>query len=378
MAGLRLKTTLTYILFTGMMIIVMIVIIAVYFPIAMEKYHIQVTESEASPQHDQLEHSIRNHINLVTVERIGSGMIIMLLLSAGSLAFLHSHWLIRPILELSRASRYIADGRLSMRVNERGNDELAELARSFNQMAEELESIEERRMRLIGDVAHELRNPITGIISTIEAIGDGAMANSPENLNAVLAEAGRMKQLVKDLEVLSKLSADTIPINPESFNLRELVEAVMKQLEPQYECREIRFSLESALTRAPIHSDPARVSQILHNLFSNALRYTPNQGRVDVMLSAKTGKYSILVRDTGVGIEHEDLKRIFERFYRADSTQTRAAGSGIGLTVSLKLARHLGGDLNASSDGAGRGSEFVLSLPEKGQFRVKESRSNAK
>lgn len=364
-AGLRLKTTLTYILFTGVMVIVVIIIIAVYFPVAMEKYHIEVTESRTSHQHDQLEHSIRNHINLVTVERIGSGMIIMLLLSAGSLAFLHSHWLIRPILELSRASRYIADGRLSMRVNERGNDELAELARSFNQMAEELESIEDRRMRLIGDVAHELRNPITGIISTIEAIGDGALANSPESLNAVLAEAGRMKQLVKDLEVLSKLSADAIPINPESFNLRELVEGVMKQLESQYESREIHFSLESSLTRAPIHSDPARVSQILHNLFSNALRYTPNQGRVDVMLSAKAGKYRIHVRDTGVGIEHEDLKRIFERFYRVDSTQTRAAGSGIGLTVSLKLARHLGGDLNASSDGAGRGSEFVLSLPEK-------------
>ena len=120
----------------------------------------------------------------------------------------------------------------------------------------------------------------------------------------------------------------------------------MKRVEPQYEDKDIRLGLESALTKAVIHSDPSRVCQILHNLFSNALRYTPNQGRVDVVLNGKGGKYFIHVHDTGVGIAPEDLKRIFERFYRAESSQTRAAGgSGIGLTVSLKLARHLGGDL---------------------------------
>ena len=137
--GLRLKTTLTYILFTGMMVAVGIVIVAIYFPVALQKYHrealeIEATESHASPTFDLLEDQLRRDLNLASMERISSGMIIVLVFSAGGIAFLHSRWVIKPILELSRASRQIADGHLSMRVNERGNDEIAQLGQSFNLM----------------------------------------------------------------------------------------------------------------------------------------------------------------------------------------------------------------------------------------------------
>jgi histidine kinase len=253
---------------------------------------------------------------------------------------------------------------LDERVKENGNDELAQLAHSFNKMAYELESIERRRMQLIGDVAHELRTPLTGIISSLEGMDDGVLEKSSENLNDVLAEAARLKRLVRDLEVLSRLSADSITIKLEDFDLKIFIEALIRRVEPQFDGKGIKLNLTSESQDNSIRTDPERLSQILYNLLNNALRYTPGNGLVDVRLRKTSGVYSIIVSDTGVGIGKEDLNRIFERFYRVDPSRTReTGGSGIGLAVCIKLAHHLNGVLTATSDGPNQGSTFTLQIP---------------
>jgi signal transduction histidine kinase len=272
--------------------------------------------------------------------------------------------ILRPLNEVARGSRRIADGRYDERVAVPTSDELATVANSFNQMAASLAQVERQRVTLIGNVAHELRTPIAGIEGYLEGLIDGVFAPEPETFGEMQYEVRRLRRLVDDLQALSHVEAGQVSLRLADVDLAGVARRVVGQLRPQTTASCLDVLLTPAAAPLIVRADPDRLAQILLNLVGNAVRYTPEGGCITVRLSAAGQQARVEVIDTGVGISAEDLPLLFERFYRVDRSRARASGgSGIGLTIARHLAWAMGGELSAASAGTGQGSTFTLTLP---------------
>lgn len=287
--------------------------------------------------------------------------------------------IVNPVQKMRIASQRIANGRYDERVQVVGEDELAELAISFNRMAQELAQTEDRRRQLLGDVAHELRTPLSSIKSVMEGLQDGVLRPEPETFASVEQEVNRLQRLVRDLEELSKAEAGQIPLETELINPANLVESAVIKLHPQFTDKRVALETNIPAELSPIQVDPARITQVLINLLGNALQYTPSGGQVSVHCSSITQRSSptnerylphtdhclqISITDTGIGLTAEQILHIFERFYRVDKSRSRASGgSGIGLTISKHLVEAHNGRLIATSPGFNQGSTFTITLP---------------
>ncbi|MCU0494083.1 MAG: ATP-binding protein [Chloroflexaceae bacterium] len=271
--------------------------------------------------------------------------------------------ILRPLNQLASSSRRIAAGHYGERLAVPGSNELADVARSFNQMAAALEHVEQQRVTLIGDVAHELRTPLAGLEGYLEGLIDGVLPGDPESFSAMQHEVRRLRHLVEDLQTLSRVEAGQTPLNLEPFDMVPLLERVVAQLKPQALAHVLRIGAESPASLL-VHADQDRVAQILVNLIGNAIRYTPENGCITIHLTTHDNQAHIGVSDTGIGIPAEALPYLFERFYRVDLSRSRTSGgSGIGLTIARHLAWAMGGDITAASPGPGQGSTFTLTLP---------------
>ena len=272
--------------------------------------------------------------------------------------------IVAPVRSMTNASGRIAEGHYDERVALQGNDELSQLARSFNQMAEQLEQVESMRRQLIGDVAHELRTPLTAIKGSAEALMDGVLPASDETYLQIHAEAERLSHLVDDLQELSRVESRATQLDIHPADSTALIQTVTKRLQHQFD--EKRVTLTSSLPHDPIIvlADGDRVIQTLTNLIGNALQYTPENGTVTVLIERDKNEARISVRDTGFGIPSDQLTHIFDRFYRVDKSRSRAhGGSGIGLTIAKHLVEAHGGKIWAESAGENKGSVFVFTLP---------------
>ncbi|HWQ14872.1 MAG TPA: ATP-binding protein [Roseiflexaceae bacterium] len=272
--------------------------------------------------------------------------------------------ILRPLRELARSSRRIAGGHYGERVAVPAASELADVAESFNQMAQALAQVEHQRVALIGNVAHELRTPLAGLEGYLEGLLDGVLPSDPETIGAMQHEVRRLRRLVDDLQQLSRVEAGQVALRVETFDLAPLVQRVVTQLRPQLIAQRLELAVEVPGEALHVRADPDRTAQILVNLIGNAIRYTPDGGRISVRVRRDGDQASVAVEDTGVGIPAEALPYIFERFYRVDPSRSRASGgSGIGLTIARHLAWAMGGEIVAASPGLGQGSTFTLSLP---------------
>jgi signal transduction histidine kinase len=287
-------------------------------------------------------------------------------------SLLVSHRIAGPIRRLAEASGRIANGEYSERVAARGEDELAELGTSFNAMAAALEQTEQRRMQLIGDVAHELRTPIATLRGYLEGLMDGVVQPTDETWTRLHAETGRLQRLVDDLQELSRAEAHQLELNAQRISLAEIVRIVVDRLREDFIQKGVALDVDIAKGLPLVMADADRVVQVLTNLLTNALRYTPAPGHVGVQVTCAGGEeVTIAVCDTGVGISAEHLSHVFERFYRVDKSRSRAlGGSGIGLTIARAAVEAMGGRMWAESDGAGRGSTFRFTLPVAHEQRV--------
>ena len=287
------------------------------------------------------------------------------LLVALIVSWFFSRGVVAPVRAMMFASHRIAEGHYEERVDKKRSDELGQLARSFNQMAMQLEQIEAMRRQLIGDVSHELRTPLTAIKGSMEGLIDGVLPAEDETFLQIHQEAGRLGRLVDDLQELSRVEAGAYQMEVRPAELSKLVETVIKRLSYQFD--EKRIALASNLPPSLPHilADDDRVVQILTNLLGNALRHTPEDGKVAVNAEQQGEFVHISVADTGVGIPPEHLAHIFTRFYRIDKSRSRqtGGGSGIGLTVAKHLVEAHGGEIWVESDGEGKGSDFSFSLP---------------
>jgi signal transduction histidine kinase len=274
-----------------------------------------------------------------------------------------SHRIVGPLHELMDASRRIASGHYEERVQVRDDFEIAQLAESFNKMADALAQTEARRQALIADVAHELRTPLTSIKGYMEALLDGVMPADHETYSLVYSEADRLYRLVKDLQELSRLEARQVPLELHPVAVHELVHGVIGRVRPQFEAKGVRLAGTVAADVGFVLGDADRLFQVLLNLLSNALHYTPSEGRVQVSAYLERGQVCVSVQDNGIGIAPEHLEQIFSRFYRVDKSRSRVAGgTGIGLTIARHLAAAHGGGIAVAST-PGLGSIFTVALP---------------
>jgi signal transduction histidine kinase len=238
---------------------------------------------------------------------------------------------------------------------------LAALAEDFNRLAATLETTEQRRTRLISEVAHELRTPLTTIQGSMEGLLDGVLEPGDEVWASVAEEAARLQRVVADLGLLSRLDEAALPLDTEECSVEDVVRSVADRLRPQYQDKGVELVVEVAPSLT-VTADRDRLAQVFTNLVGNALGHTPEGGRVFIAGRVAAGMAEVTVTDTGEGIAREELEDIFERFHRGSSSVRQ--GTGLGLTIARSLARAHGGDVSASSAGPGTGSVFTVRIPQ--------------
>ena len=276
-----------------------------------------------------------------------------------------------PLQSLLVASRRIAAGRYSERVSDNHDDELGALAAQFNIMAAELEAAERRRVALIGDVAHELRTPLSTIEGYLEGLLDDMVKPSVETWAVLHDEVGRLRRLVQDLQELSRAEAHQLSLHPALIAPAALIAQAKARIAPQFSEKGIRLTADAPSFLPAVRADRDRALQVLINLLGNALYYTPKGGAVSITahLTSDLGDdhesgVVFCVMDNGAGIAPENLPHVFERFFRADKARSRSlGGSGIGLTIARALIEAQGGRIWAGSEGLGRGAAFSFALP---------------
>ena len=273
-----------------------------------------------------------------------------------------SRQILRPIAAVRRATGRLAAGRYDERVAEPAALELAALAGDVNRLADALQHTEARRARLIGEVAHEMRTPLTAINGYVEGILDGVFEPTEEILTSVGEETSRLQRLATDLGMLSRAEEGALELRVDRADLQELAGAAATRLQPQYTDKGVTLELVDGPV-VPVRVDRDRILQALTNLLGNALTYTPPAGHVIVRAERQGDLASATVSDDGVGIAAADLPLVFERFFRAPGLERPPGGSGIGLTVAAGIARAHHGEIRADSSGLGEGATFTLELP---------------
>lgn len=297
--------------------------------------------------------------------------------AAGTLAATR---LLRPLARVREATRRMAQGRYDVPVQEPRERELAGLARDVNTLGEALASTEQRRVRLLSEVAHEMRTPLTVIDGQVEAMIDGVLPASASELSQVSAEVRRLRRLADDLSALSRTEEGRLHLVIEQVDLRSVVSRAAERLRPQVSDAGVELTVRVGSVPVPAAVDPDRIAQVVTNLVGNAVRATPSGGRIEVSVEPGQRDPSlpvawVRVTDSGVGLSSQDLERVFERFYRVPAGITEGPhhgtqpaprhdrGSGIGLTIARGIVRAHGGDLQARSPGLGQGATFEAWVP---------------
>lgn len=275
---------------------------------------------------------------------------------------------LKPVADVTRAAQLITASNLSQRIPVTGGDELAELAQTCNAMIARLEASFQQMNEFAANVSHELRTPLQAIQGETELalVSQAPLAECRRVLESNLEEIDRLNRMIRNLLVLAQADAGQVQPRLEAMDLNELVRDLVEQMQVVAAARNIGLR---AVTSAPVplRADSLRLRQMMLNLIDNALKYTPPGGRIEVRVERHPGRARVQVRDTGVGIEAEDLPHIFERFYRADKSRSRGGagapdGCGLGLPMVKWVAELHHGNVEVASI-PGQGTSFTVNLP---------------
>jgi two-component system sensor histidine kinase BaeS len=273
------------------------------------------------------------------------------------LSLILSKKLTEPIKKMTEAARDIGEGNIKSRVPVSGNDEMSNLARTFNSMAGHLEIQEALRRKLTANIAHELRTPLAVMQGELEGMIDGLIRTDKEHLLSLHEETARLKTIVEGIEELARAEASILELRKEKIILTPFLGNIKERFEKLFIDKGVRLELECDDT-ATIYGDPDKISQILINLLVNALNATDKGESVHIGAGNSAGEGHIEIRDSGSGIKKDDMPFIFERFYKASRK-----GLGLGLTIAKELAEAHGGGIEVQSE-YGKGSTFTLRLPD--------------
>ena len=310
--------------------------------------------------------SLPDNFEDLLIERVNRASLLAALISGGVailLALVFATLILRPVQGLTRAVDKMAEGDLSQRVTVKGSGELAALGSTFNQMATSLQDAEERRRALTADIAHELRNPLAIQRAHLEALQDEVYPLTLENLALIGEQNQQLTRLVNDLRTLALVDAGELSLNKRKVNLAEMCNETEARFQPQTDMKNIQLSVVCDSHSLSVQGDRERLRQILDNLMQNALRYTPENGWINIRLRKQANNAIVSVHNSGPAITEEALAHLFERFYRADKARDRASGgTGLGLAIARKLAEAHGGTLVGENHPEG-GVVFKLVLP---------------
>lgn len=286
-----------------------------------------------------------------------------MLIAAALVAFVMANRISRPILKVARRAALISKGKYGSADKMSSNiSELQVLIESIDRLGLSLEEQEELRKRLIGDVAHELRSPLTIVKSHLEAFEDGVWSPTPERIKLTVDEIDRLSVLIMEIERLSSLESGDEHLVFSCVNLSEELERTAMSLEPLYKEKSLAL-LREIQPDVIMAVDTAKMRRSVENLLQNALRYTDSGGKVILSLKTHGELAEISVQDSGIGICEKDMPFIFERFYRTDKSRTRdSGGMGIGLAIAKAIVDAHGGNIIVESK-EGRGSKFTITLP---------------
>lgn len=268
----------------------------------------------------------------------------------------------QPVRELTEGTQRVASGELGHQVPVRTRDEIGELAISFNRMSADLAASNHLRRQMTADIAHELRTPLSIILGYTEALSDGKLQGKPAIYDAMYGEARLLSHLVDDLRTLSLADAGELALNPVLLAPGESLERVAAANAEMAALRGVRLEVQVAPELPRVEADRERLAQVLANLVSNALRYTPSGGVITLSGEAAGDRVLLRVGDTGQGIEPQHTPHIFQRFYRADPSRPDTGESGLGLAIAKSLVEAQGGVIQVHSV-VGQGTVFTIDLP---------------
>lgn len=278
--------------------------------------------------------------------------------------FLLSRRILIPVKQLTSAAQKLENGDFSRRVEITSKDEIGELSRAFNRMADSLVRTETLRRNLVSDVAHELRTPLTHIRCQLESIQDQLLEPNPETIDLLHAETMQLNRIIDDLQELALAESNQLSLNLQPVSVREEIDSVIYSLQAQTAGKKIILTGDISDNLPPVYADPNRVGQILRNLLNNAMTHTPAGGNIEVCARRLESFIEIAIIDTGAGIASEQLDKIFERFYRTDKSRERnTGGAGLGLAIVKGLVEMQGGQIKVESI-LNQGSSFIFTLPK--------------
>lgn len=271
--------------------------------------------------------------------------------------------LTRPLRELKQATQRMAGGQLDQQVSIHSNDEIGELGQTFNQMSRELTHSNQMRQQMTADIAHDLRTPLTVIAGYIESMRDGVLSPTKQRLEVIYAEIERLQRLVEDLRTLSRAEAGELTLNRQMVSAGRLLQQTAAAFQHQAEQHGVQINVLTSGQSPEIWVDETRMMQVLGNLMTNALRYTPEGGQVTLKDEQAGDRAVLTVSDTGTGIAPADLPRVFDRFYRGDTARSEQNGeSGLGLAIARAFVQAHGGEISVTSV-SGSGTSFTIQLP---------------
>ena len=302
---------------------------------------------------------------------------VVLLVFAGGMAMVLGYFLSSTVTErihlLKGAAEKLAEGDLRTRVPVNGRDEVAALSITFNRMAEQLQAADKKqheleglRRDLIAWVSHDLQTPLTSMRAILEALSDGVVED-PEMVKRYLNTAQRdvknLSALIDDLFQMAQLDAGGFPLQRADASLSDLVSDTLESFTELAKQHEVTLEGNVDPDVDPVLMDTQAIGRVLNNLIGNALRHTPNQGRVSVWVRRTAPGVEVTVSDTGEGIRAEDIAHIFERFYRGEKSRNRGTGgAGLGLAIARGIVQAHGGDIKVESV-IGRGTQFIFHIP---------------
>ena len=271
----------------------------------------------------------------------------------------------RSVAEVSLAAAAVADGRYDSRVSSpQLGDDFDSLANAFNQMASKLESVDATRRRLFGDLAHEIRTPVSVLEAYFEAVEDGVKTLDRETITMLRDQTRRLVRFSEDVAALAQAEESQASIAPTSVQPAALIETAVSAAADRFAAKGVTLVTHVERDLPAIWADPHRLGQVLGNLLDNALRHTAPGGQVDIAVATELGDLTIAVSDDGDGIMAEHLPHVFERFYRVDAARDREhGGAGIGLAIAKALVEAHGGRITVESRGPGTGATFAMTLP---------------
>jgi signal transduction histidine kinase len=287
--------------------------------------------------------------------------------------------LLQPIQGMTKASEAMARGDFSREISVESNDEIGILADTFNMMAariestlEDLKNAEKLRREFVANVSHELRTPLTGIRTYAETLADNAdlpPETTEEFLRVILNESDRMANIVRDLLELSRFDAGSMKLEFEEFSAERSIRDVYTAIALDARNRGHEMNIETPGDMPPVMGDRARIEQVFMNILTNAVKYTPAGGRIDITCGTGAGAVWVRISDTGIGIPPEDMPHVFDRFYRVDKARSReSGGTGLGLSIASEIITRHGGRIDIDSE-LGKGTAVTVILPAGGGGR---------